>query len=152
TVMIESTATNFAGQCGGSYLVVRTWRATDQCTNSAACSQTVTVLGHTNVTLICVSDKTVEAGSLWTFDSPTVVGDSCGGANVMVMIESTATNINGQCGGGYVAVRTWRAIDECTNSTTCDQMVTVLDRTSPILLYPMLGSDVFRFAFSNASG
>jgi uncharacterized delta-60 repeat protein len=121
TITILSTATN--GVC--PRVITRTWRATDACTNSVTCSQTVTVLDTKAPILVCATNKTVNAGVAWSFDLP-VASDSCSGTNVTVTILSTVTN--GIC--PQLITRTWRATDACTNSVTCAQTVTLLG-TSP---------------------
>src|SRR5207244_12944704 len=51
---------------------------TDDCTNSAQCSQTVSVVDTTAPVMDCTSsaNKTVQLGSPWTFDLPTATDNS----------------------------------------------------------------------------
>jgi hypothetical protein len=59
TVSFVSTVTNVLG--GGSFEAVRTWEASDDCTNmSVSCSQTVTVADTTAPTIVCAADTTGE--------------------------------------------------------------------------------------------
>ncbi|MGD0652561.1 MAG: HYR domain-containing protein, partial [Verrucomicrobiia bacterium] len=62
TIAIVSTVTN--GTC--PWVITRTWKATDCCTNSASCSQTVTVVDTTPPTITCAPNKTVTAGWPWS--------------------------------------------------------------------------------------
>src|SRR5438876_11039899 len=39
--------------CGGSYTILRTWTATDACTNSASCVQTITVQDTNPPSITC---------------------------------------------------------------------------------------------------
>ena len=81
------------------------------------------------VTSCCVSDKTVECGSVWDFDAPTAT-DSCSGAEVPVTILSTVTS--GTC--PEMITRTWEATDACGNVGTVSQTVTVEDTTPPVMV------------------
>src|SRR5205823_11420401 len=67
----------FINMCPRIFSVTRTWRATDTCTNSAFCSQTVTIVDTEPPNLVCRANKEVECGTDWGFDSPTAV-DKCG--------------------------------------------------------------------------
>jgi hypothetical protein len=125
-IHIVSTVTN--GLCGNTFSAIRTWEAIDSCTNSAQCSQTVTVLDSTPPTVTCGTNRTVECGTAWEFDPPTAT-DLCDGTNVVIHIVRTVTN--GLCGNTFSATRTWEATDSCTNATQCSQTVTVLDSTPP---------------------
>ncbi|HMJ89222.1 MAG TPA: HYR domain-containing protein, partial [Candidatus Acidoferrum sp.] len=125
-ISIVSTVTN-AGTCGNGYVAIRTWRATDACSNSNQCSQTVTVLDRTAPTITCSTNKIVEAGTAWEFDPPTATDLSSNG----IVIVSTITT---PAGCNATASRTWRATDACGNSSTCRQMVTILDRTAPAIV------------------
>ena len=116
TISIVSTVTN--GIC--PWVITRTWMATDCCTNSKTCSQTVTVADTTAPDITCATNKTVLAGAVWYFDPP-IAWDVCCGSNVTVTVVSTITN--GNC--PWYITRTWKATDCCTNSKTCSQMVTV---------------------------
>ena len=78
--------------------------------------------------LNCATNKTVQCGTAWTFDAPTV-SDSCSGTNLTVSILSTVTN--GVC--PMIITRTWQATDACGNTNTCSQVVSVVDTTPPVL-------------------
>src|SRR5438045_6950863 len=119
---------NLRGHRVNSFDATRTWRATDACGNTAECSQTVTVEDHTPPTITCVSNKTVECTSAWTFDAPTA-SDTCG--NVTITILGTVTNLTGHCVNTFAATRTWRATDACGNTAECSQTVTLEDHTPP---------------------
>ncbi|TAL06076.1 MAG: HYR domain-containing protein [Verrucomicrobia bacterium] len=121
TISIVSTVTNTVG-C--NYNLVRTWRATDACGNSATCSQTISVVDTTAPVITCSSNKTVECGSVWTFDAPTVTGGS---------VSSLTTVTNAACGNTFIATRTYAATDACGNLAQCSQTVTVVDTTPPVI-------------------
>ena len=126
TITVINTVTNGI-PC--QYAVTRTWRATDACSNSVICSQTVTIADTTPPVITCSSNKTVAFGAPWSFDKPTAV-DACCGTNVTITVTSTVTN-----GLGCQSItRTWQATDCCSNSSTCSQTVNVADTTPPVLV------------------
>ena len=131
TLVVESTLTNRS--CGGSFVAVRTWRATDPSGNSAVGSQTVTVTDDGAPTLTCAGARTVEAGVAWNFDAPVAFDLGEGGA-VPVLILGTSTNV--LSGGRLSVTRTWRATDGCGNKAECGQTVTVVDTTPPTIVVP----------------
>ncbi len=77
-------------------------------------------------TLTCGSNRTVEAGTAWNFDTPTATG-----TNVTVTVVGTVTNLG--CGLSLSATRTWVATDIIGNQATCSQTVTVVDTTPPVI-------------------
>ncbi|MFM1767852.1 MAG: hypothetical protein RJA22_381 [Verrucomicrobiota bacterium] len=115
--------------CVGSYSVTRTWRATDSCSNSATCSQTVLVIDSTPPALNCSPNRIVECGLPLGF-TPPGASDLCGGTNVTVVIQSTVTNAV-TC--GVAVTRTWVATDACGNSSSCSQTLVVIDTLPPVL-------------------
>ena len=54
--------------------------------------------------------------------------DACGTVAIMSMNSFEET-----CGETRIITRTWNATDECGNSSTCDQIITVVDTTPPSL-------------------
>src|SRR5207244_3869446 len=123
TITILSTVTNVTGHCGSTFDATRIWQATDACTNSARCSQTVTVVDTPAPVMKCSNtNKAVQCGNSWTFDSPTAT-DNSGAA--MIIIVGTVTNTG--CSNTFTTIRTWKAIDACGNSAQCSQTVTVGD-------------------------
>jgi hypothetical protein len=123
TVIVVQTVTN--GHC--PWVIIRTWQATDCCTNSKTCSQTVTVVDTKPPTLTCAPDKTVIAGWPWGFDPP-YASDTCCGTNITVYIVNTVTNK--PC--PLSVTRTWGAFDCCTNyAQPCSQTVTVINTNLP---------------------
>src|SRR5207245_1474523 len=109
----------------------RTWQATDACTNTAQCSQTVTVVDTTAPVMDCTSstNKTVQLGSAWTFDLPTAT-DNSGTATITIL--NTVTNTAGHCGNTFDATRTWQATDACSNSARCNIAIAAGRNTAPV--------------------
>jgi len=124
--VITSTTTNTL--CGATFAATRFWSATDSCSNSATFAQTITIVDTTPPLLICASNRVVECGDVWDFEPPTVT-DVCGDTNVTLTTLSTVTNL--LVGQTFAATRTWLAVDACSNSITCAQTITILDRTPP---------------------
>ena len=125
TVTTLSTVTNVSSIC--PVIITRTWQATDCCTNSATCSQVVTIVDTTPPVITCAPSFTTNFGSAWSFTPPTAF-DACCGTNVTVIVLSTVTN--GTC--PQIITRTWRATDCCNNAAVCNQVVTVLGGPGPI--------------------
>ena len=118
--------TNSTGPCNQSYTGILT--VTD-CTGTVLgiCTQTVTVVDTNPPVITCTSNKTVAAGTPWTFDPPTAV-DACCGTNVTILVLNTFTNGTG-C--NQLVTRVWQAVDCCQNySGTCTQVVTVVCPTN----------------------
>ena len=117
------------GSCVGSYLITRTWTATDTCGNSATASQT-----------IAVEDKT--APVIANLPAPTTINYP----NTPEFVQATATDecspelsltfkdvrTDGNTINTYSITRTWTAIDACGNSATASQTINVENKTGPI--------------------
>src|SRR5205823_1994435 len=106
-VLVIGTFTN-GSPCGGGMTIMRTWQATDCCSNTAICSQTVTFPAPAGPLLTCASNKTVQCSN-WSFDPPTI--NSCC-SNVIVTITGTFTN-GSLCSTGMIVTRTWQATNCC---------------------------------------
>src|SRR5258706_3473283 len=109
--------TNVPVSAAGLYAV----EVTSAC-RSATNSATLTVTPPPAIN--CSENKTVEAGSAWSFDMPT--------ANYEVTVKETVTNQTGAC--AFIATRTWQTKDPCQNSAQCSQQVTVVDTTAPVIV------------------
>ncbi len=85
----------------------------------------------------CGTNFSVECGDFWTFTTPTAL-DNCDGTNVIVVFVNSTTNKN--CGGTYSQTINWKATDSSGNSSTCSQIVTVVDTRPPDFICPMSGT------------
>src|SRR5205807_7792965 len=132
----------FTNMCPKLFSVTRTWRATDACSNTAFCSQTVTIVDTEPPNLVCRPNKSVECGTDWSFDIPTAV-DKCK-TNVTITIFTNlagipvggtdlTNNFTNMCPKLSSVTRTWRAMDACGNVAFCNQTVTIVDTTPPHL-------------------
>ncbi len=117
------------GECPQSYTIIRTWVATDDCGNATEQSQTITVQDTTAPVFDMVGeDVTVECDQELPAPMASAT-DNCG--------EVSITNVDvieeGECAQEYTVIRTYTATDECGNSTTEEQIITVVDTTAPVL-------------------
>lgn len=115
-------------ECAGG-TVTRTWIATDDCGNSTAYTQTITFDDNTAPEITGVpEDVTVECDDIPGM--PLVKGiDDCGGDVELVFTETQ----QGDC--PIIITRTWTAFDNCGNSSTDSQIITVIDTIAPIVFY-----------------
>jgi len=78
------------------------------------------------LTLTCGSNRTVEVGTAWDFDTPTATG-----SNATVTVVGTVTNLG--CGETFSATRTWLVSDPQGDQATCSQTVQVGDTGAPVV-------------------
>jgi hypothetical protein len=116
TIAVQSTVTN--GQCTANTVFTRTWIISDACGNASWCVQKVYQAQDTAPAITCPTNKTVQCGTNWDFDLPTVTG-----ACSAVTIRELDTTTNGLC--PVTITRTWRVQDECQNTLVCSQTVMV---------------------------
>jgi gliding motility-associated-like protein len=116
------TETSVPGACPSSYVLTRTWTATDLCGNPTVASQVITVLDQTapfaNETfdaVVNVNCDAIPAAPALTF------GDNCTTVDTPVFAES----IINQVPGSYTIVRTWTVTDACGNAGVFTQTVNV---------------------------
>ena len=111
-----------ANSCGGSKVITRTWTATDACGNSANAVQKITLRDTTPPTLTVPANVSVA----FTSDlSPSTTGlataqDTCSSATVAF---SDVVSILGD--GSQIITRTWKATDDCGNSSSGVQTITL---------------------------
>ena len=121
------------GNCKDSYQLIRTWTATDNCGNSTTLSQTISVVDTTAPELTIPADETVECDAIPQVGIATAT-DNCT-AEVNINYDGE-TRENGDCPNNYQLIRTWTATDDCGNSTTLSQTITVQDTTAPVITVP----------------
>jgi hypothetical protein len=125
-VDINEISRDSTANCGNTYSLVIGYEAMDDCGNADTCYQLVTVVDTTPPQITCPPDTTFEctmgdAGTASAFDNcdpnPTVAFSDT------VITESCPRVIH----------RTWTATDDCSNSASCTQVITIDDTEAPTL-------------------
>ncbi|MDP4826836.1 MAG: hypothetical protein NWR73_04065, partial [Flavobacteriales bacterium] len=125
-----------SGGCLG--VLYRVYEATDECGNVSSVEQYITITDTTAPSLVNVpEDMTVECSDVsmndggYYFSAGDVYGvDNC--ANEVTITYSESIQEDGDdCPQSFIIVRTWVATDYCEHETTDEQIVTVIDTTSP---------------------
>jgi len=118
------------GNCANNYTLTRTWSATDECNNVATCTQVITVQDITPPQFTYIPENvTVECDEIPEVGTPTAT-DNCDTDVTITYIGQEI--INGNCPNNYTILRTWSATDNCQNSATATQTITVNDVTPPV--------------------
>ena len=120
------------GTCPQASEILRTFTAVDLYGNSASCDQLITVVDTTAPVITCPPDVTIEcdADSSSAATGVATGTDNCGA----VTITESDSVAAGSCPQESVITRTWTAEDECGNSSSCNQVITVVDTTAPVLV------------------
>jgi hypothetical protein len=141
TVTFSDVSTQTAAGCtNDSYVITRTWTASDPCGNTATCVQTITVVDNTAPTIVCPANVTIECNqSTAPANTGTATAiDNCSPlASIAITFTDASTQTATGCGNDtYVITRTWRATDACGNFSICVQTINVQDTTPPSITCP----------------
>jgi hypothetical protein len=109
-----------------------TWIATDASGNTASCTQVVTVIDTQMPTITCPVAVTVPANAGTCVAIGVVLGIPTANDNCSVVVTNNAPATYPL---GNTTV-TWTATDGSGNSTTCTQIVTVIDNQFPTIACP----------------
>lgn len=108
--------------------------ATDECGNKSNVDSRFSLKDTQAPTFTFVpADATVSCSNIPSAGTPTA-SDNC---NAMVVVSFTQVRTNGNCPNRYTLTRTWIATDDCNNSKTASQVITVQDNTAPLFTSPL---------------
>ena len=106
--------------------VTRTWTATDAAGNTASASQLITVQDNLPPVLLGTHpDATVQCGHVPAPADVTAVDD----CDTSVAVVFSEVQIGSGC--SYTIERTWTATDDCGNTASYTQVLTVIDNVAP---------------------
>lgn len=115
--------------CPESYIIVRTWIATDYCENEAMAQQTITVVDTTAPEFVDFpQDETVECSDEIPAVIYPIAEDNCDNDVLITLTEET---LPGECEGESTLQRIFRAFDNCGNETMMVQTISIVDTTAP---------------------
>ncbi|MDX1408239.1 MAG: hypothetical protein R3330_08900, partial [Saprospiraceae bacterium] len=131
-----------AGPCDGIDTIQRTWIATDACGNSSSGTQIIVRVDTEAPTITsCPADVTINCDASTdpaNTGIPTAT-DNCSGTVTITYSDDSA---GGTCDTDPPIIRTWTFTDDCGNSSSCMQMITVQDTVAPMLLQGSCPADV----------
>jgi hypothetical protein len=120
------------GTCEDSYTIERTWTITDNCDNATSATWTITVQDTTAPEFTAVGESvTIECDQ----ELPAPFATAEDNCDDDVEITVSPEIIPGECEAEYTMVRTYTATDNCGNTATATQTITVVDTTAPVLDY-----------------
>lgn len=123
------------GICPQEYTITRTWRITDACGNSSTCNQSIVLDDSISPVISCPADITIQC-SASTLPVNTGTATSSDNCDASPDITYTDSNINGACPQSYTITRTWKSTDDCGNTSTCNQVITIQDTNPPATSCP----------------
>lgn len=127
---LGETVPGSGGACPGNYALVRTWEAKDVCGNTSTATQEITVQDISAPVILTVpANTTVSCSNIPLVDSPTA-SDNCD-TDLSIQYDGQ-TRTDGNCANSYFLQRKWTVMDDCGNTTTAVQTITVEDNTAPV--------------------
>ena len=116
------------GNCPQSYTIIRTFVATDDCGNLVELSQNIFVMDET-------APAFIDQENMFTYECNTEIpvvtpsaNDNCGA----VQLSYLDSEMEGTSCAMYFA-RVWTAADECGNTSSFTQNISIIDSTAPII-------------------
>ncbi len=123
------------GGCPNTFTVNRTWTATDACSNTASCVQIITVQDDTDPVIMCPGNETLNCPAD-TSPANTGIATATEDCNAPAAIAYSDSIVPGNCPNTFTIIRTWSATDSCNNTSTCEQIINVVDDTDPVISCP----------------
>jgi mucin-19 len=120
--------------CTDKYTLTRQWTATDACGNTRTASQKITVTDSQKPAFVgAPANITVQCDAIPAPTAPTAT-DNC--ATVVAITYAGETRTNGTCLNRYTLTRRWVAADNCGNTVSVSQRISVVDTGKPTLTIP----------------
>ena len=129
TVTLSETTS--PGACEHSYSITRTWFATDHCGNTSSASQILNVSDSTAPMLNNIPEDVTTSCNNMPLPGNITATDNCDPIPDISFDDSFS---GGTCLSEFTITRTWTAIDDCGNSSTASQLITVADMEDPVIL------------------
>ncbi|MEM8908286.1 MAG: hypothetical protein AAGD05_10615, partial [Bacteroidota bacterium] len=139
TIVYTDDLSNITG-CSSTGTILRTWMVTDDCGNATAQTQTISVLDTLAPAFLVPADTVLYLDVFCQVDTTIAsTGDVMGETNGCVSSQATYTddlsNLTG-CNTTGVLIRTWTLSDDCGNTTTQTQTITIRDTLAPSFTVP----------------
>ena len=134
-----SFSDSFAAACGNTGTITRTWTATDNCGETASCEQTIIVTSNNPPVLQLPADATIGCTES---SAPTNTGLATATAGCGEVSVTFSDDFTPGCSSSGTIVRTWMATDECGQSTSATQTITIVDNTGPVISYDVPAGSV----------
>jgi predicted nucleic acid-binding Zn ribbon protein len=114
---------------GCNYVITRTYTAVDNCGNTSVMVQTINVVDTTAPVLSGVpANATIECGSQLPIAFVTAE-DNC---DETLQVSMNTQTVDGECSSQVI--RTWSVTDDCGNTATATQVITIVDTTAPYIV------------------
>ena len=117
------------GSCPQNIVIARTFTVTDESGNSSTCVQEIELVDNTAPELTCPADISVPFGGS-TDPSETGTASATDNCSAIIDISYSDNTV------GNIITRSWTAIDECGNSISCDQVITIQGSGDPVVNCP----------------
>ncbi len=129
----DSIEPDTAGINQSCYLIKRTWIASDLANNTVTCVQTFSVIDTEAPVLSQYPlDITISCSENLSPPSNITASDNCTDSIAVVFVQDTVDIAPGLCGTySYTVTRTRTAVDDCGNTETYTNSITVVDNEAP---------------------
>jgi hypothetical protein len=117
-------------------VITREWTVIDVFGDESTCEQLITVVDTTPPEFTVPEAVTIECDESTSPDHTGAVTEEVDNCDPSVDVTFSDSVAEGTCPGAAVITRTWTAVDDCENSTSQDQVITVEDTTPPEITCP----------------
>ena len=127
---VQGVAEEFSGDCGEFNIY---YYFEDECGRFIEANQTVTVIDNKVPELTIPENDEVECNAIPEVGEASAIDNCDSHPSVTYLGETISDQV---CTDSYTITRTWRANDNCGNSTSLSQTIIVRDTTDPVLTVP----------------
>ena len=117
--------------CSMTGTITRTFTVSDSCGNIATAEQTITIsMDMTAPVISCPADTAITCGEN---TESGVLGSATATDNCSAVIDISFSDERSttSCAVAGIITRTWVATDDCGNSSSCAQVITIIDTIAP---------------------
>jgi gliding motility-associated-like protein len=141
TAVTYSDATA-GGACPQEFNITRTWTATDECNNLGTCVQFISIVDTTPPSIICPADlvATCDISEQPPYQDFSAFSANGGSANDNCGLNEQSFILFSEISDGNTCpellTRSYQINDECGNSSTCTQGISIFDQIPPEIENP----------------